>query len=175
MGKDDKDTTLGCKAPRWAVAADLLRSGEPAWCRIILVHSYCREPDALWEPGHKPLICWASGAAESNLCPAPACSHTPRGQLRKKSLAWGSHWLFSADSISSCSILRSWEERTSIIMELSRTLGAPRPQAPGYHIPHCHTIPVWSLRSFPSNWFNPFKLKCISQESTCITKAGKHR
>lgn len=73
------------------MASDLLCSGEPAWCRIILVHSYCHELDALWELGHKPLIFWALGASEPHLCPAPACPHTSRGQLRKKRLAWGSH------------------------------------------------------------------------------------
>lgn len=125
-----------CKATQVAVAADLLCSGKPAWCRIILVHSYCHEPDALWELGHKPLICWALRAAESNLCPAPTCPHTSWSQLRKKSLAWGGHLVLLCRQHE---LLQHFEklrrENHCFIMKLSKTLGAPRPQVPWYHNP----------------------------------------
>lgn len=50
-----------CPGELWP--ADLLCSGEPASCRIILAHFYCREPGVLLLPqlssqlGCKPLIC----------------------------------------------------------------------------------------------------------------------
>lgn len=38
---------------------DLLCSGEPACCRIILAHFYCHGLEALQQLGYKPLFCWA--------------------------------------------------------------------------------------------------------------------
>lgn len=131
------------------MASDLLCSGEPAWCGIILVHSYCHERDALWELGRKPLICWALGASESNLCPAPACPHTPWAGSEKKRLAWGSHLAFLCRQHQ---LLQQFEklkrENHCITVKFSNTRGAPKTPAPGYHVPRCHTVPVCSLIFF---------------------------
>lgn len=100
------------KSPRWAMASDLLCSGEAVWCRIILVHSYCHELDALWEHGHKPLICWVLELQSPTSVQLAHTLHSASSERR----GWPRAviWLFSADSTSSCSILRSWEERTIV-------------------------------------------------------------